>query len=125
MIKLQNVGLCLKLQGCFVESFQAHLNIARNAQDRAGMGRAFGNIGNAYSASGFFEQVKVNFSKLYLYFHSPFSIFSQSPFFRIPSSLSSIFNTHTLFLSFSLSLFRFYFSLSLYNFFQSFLTFNF
>ena len=36
---------------------QAHLNIARNAQDRAGMGRAFGNIGNAYSASGFFEQV--------------------------------------------------------------------
>jgi hypothetical protein len=38
--------------------FQAHLNIARNAQDRAGMGRAFGNIGNAYSASGFFEQVK-------------------------------------------------------------------
>jgi hypothetical protein len=34
------------------------LNIARNAQDRAGMGRAFGNIGNAYSASGFFEQVK-------------------------------------------------------------------
>ena len=38
--------------------FQAHLNIARNAQDRAGMGRAFGNIGNAYSASGFFEQVR-------------------------------------------------------------------
>ncbi len=46
---------------CFIESFQAHLNIARNAQDRAGMGRAFGNIGNAYSASGFFEQVKLTF----------------------------------------------------------------
>jgi tetratricopeptide (TPR) repeat protein len=35
---------------------QAHLQIARQAHDRAAMGRAFGNIGNAYSASGFYEQ---------------------------------------------------------------------
>lgn len=34
---------------------QAHLNIARSLQDRAGMGRAYGNIGNAYSAAGFYE----------------------------------------------------------------------
>lgn len=34
---------------------QAHLAIARNLQDRAGMGRAYGNIGNAYSAAGFYE----------------------------------------------------------------------
>lgn len=34
---------------------QAHLAIARSLQDRAGMGRAYGNIGNAYSAAGFYE----------------------------------------------------------------------
>ena len=27
---------------------QAHLNIARQMHDKAGMGRAYGNIGNAY-----------------------------------------------------------------------------
>jgi hypothetical protein len=50
-----------KIISKFILNFQAHLNIARNAQDRAGMGRAFGNIGNAYSASGFFEQVLIYF----------------------------------------------------------------
>lgn len=34
---------------------QAHLSIARSLQDRAGMGRAYGNIGNAYSAAGFYD----------------------------------------------------------------------
>lgn len=27
-----------------------------SVQDKAGMGRAYGNIGNAYSAAGFYEQ---------------------------------------------------------------------
>jgi hypothetical protein len=38
---------------------QAHLNICRQLSDRAGMGRAFGNIGNAYSAMGYYEQVPI------------------------------------------------------------------
>ena len=35
---------------------QAHLNIARQIFDKAAMGRAYGNIGNAYSASGLYDQ---------------------------------------------------------------------
>lgn len=34
---------------------QAHLTIARTLSDKGGMGRAFGNIGNAYSAAGLYE----------------------------------------------------------------------
>lgn len=35
---------------------QAHLTISRQQGDRAGIGRAFGNIGNAYSAAGLYEE---------------------------------------------------------------------
>ena len=35
---------------------QAHLNIARQMHDKAGMGRAYGNIGNAYSAAGAYDE---------------------------------------------------------------------
>lgn len=31
------------------------MSIARQLNDRAGMGRAYGNIGNAYSAAGLYE----------------------------------------------------------------------
>lgn len=31
------------------------MTIARSLSDKAGMGRAFGNIGNAYSAAGLYE----------------------------------------------------------------------
>ena len=56
-----NLGIVYQLLGdhdAALKLHQAHLNIARTLHDRAGMGRAFGNIGNAYSASGFYEQVR-------------------------------------------------------------------
>ena len=57
-----NLGIVYQLLGdhdAALKLHQAHLNIARTLHDRAGMGRAFGNIGNAYSASGFYEQVGI------------------------------------------------------------------
>lgn len=36
--------------------FASNFNNPDEFQDKAGMGRAYGNIGNAYSAAGFYEQ---------------------------------------------------------------------
>ena len=56
-----NLGIVYHLLGehqAALKLHQAHLTIARALSDRAGMGRAYGNIGNAYSALGYYEQVK-------------------------------------------------------------------
>lgn len=57
-----NLGIVYQLLGehdAALKLHQAHLSIARQLQDRAGMGRAYGNIGNAYSAMGYYEQVPI------------------------------------------------------------------
>lgn len=58
-----NLGIVYQLLGdndAALKLHQAHLSIARILQDKAGMGRAYGNIGNAYSDLGFYEQVCKN-----------------------------------------------------------------
>ena len=57
----------------FVHISNAALSF-RQLKDRAGMGRAFGNIGNAYSAMGYYEQAikyhkqELTISKVQTYF---------------------------------------------------------
>ena len=65
-----NLGIVYQLLGdhdAALKLHQAHLNIARTLHDRAGMGRAFGNIGNAYSASGFYEQACDLLTYIFIY----------------------------------------------------------
>lgn len=65
---------------------QAHLNIARILNDKAGMGRAYGNIGNAHSAMAYYEQVR----RTSMLLSPPSSYHNWNALFRFCSTFKSI-----------------------------------